>query len=991
MVAFWKRKRPPRETEQGERPVRVVRARLIPGPPVCLQLTVQPSGFGRSGSFKAADAVRADAIVAGPPGQSSATLVRLHNPSAVHVNVTLDCSAPVPPGKQDTTALTHAMVARAVMRAARHAGRPVSVRLSLQQKRRMRSDSLRLVELTQRLAIRGLLGSVAQGLSLAEGMVSHVTSHVGRAAGAAGAAVHSVERSVVGAVSGAGASVVGAVSGAGAAVSGAGVLISNSVAGAGRGVGRGVGELAGSAALWSRDQAAAAAHLFESGGRTEQLADLGSARLLPAPPSFEDADACRGCLSESDPNNVFSFTKKRHHCRHCGGSYCARHLRWRRTLHKFSGMSALGPQWVCLACVRLLQREDFENRTADRLLRCSDLVGGRELCPFVERLDDTNASRARRLGEASLQLAWQLPLGTRMKAAVASLKAARQLGEVGVAGVLLTEDLTKLVFTMRQLGESTKSTPAHERPALAGALYYLMAKRREERGCHPMAEEHAHAGCAELTEGELDALLELAPIPLSVAYEVSCVDMQRHARLLNYSFLFAELRGSASRPCFCLVGCPERKRAVLAVRGTKEVCDLVTDAHAQSVRFCGGWAHAGMARAARWLRSELRLVLGHLAAAGYDVILTGHSLGAGVAALLTVLLKRLVPGVRCVGYATPPVAGGARLLRALGDCCTSLVHRNDAVPRMTLTSLRSTIEELVEFTEWREDAMLDIQAVVDRAKGCWAPQLRSAPSEEGPASEVPHERDEARRGEAPAQIVDEPAAEAERAAERAAEKAAERAPERAPESASEVAPEAVATGELAGAVVGEAAGEEANAEERDEERDEEDLFADEDDQILEDVEDEEATGVDGEQSTPILRVPGRVLHLYTTHGVYRGAWVPADLPTLCELQLAPHMLTDHLSANYTSALRACKAARTATQQPPEWVPFDKAPNSCSCCKARFSWEGTFRSKSHELCARHHCRGCGRVVCDACSRRRQCLPQFGIMDAVRVCDACVYKI
>jgi len=43
----------------------------------------------------------------------------------------------------------------------------------------------------------------------------------------------------------------------------------------------------------------------------------------------------------------------------------------------------------------------------------------------------------------------------------------------------------------------------------------------------------------------------------------------------------------------------------------------------------------------------------------------------------------------------------------------------------------------------------------------------------------------------------------------------------------------------------------------------------------------------------ILRVPGRILHLFQVHGVFRGAWIHYDHPTLCAIQLAPHMVADH--------------------------------------------------------------------------------------------------
>ena len=102
------------------------------------------------------------------------------------------------------------------------------------------------------------------------------------------------------------------------------------------------------------------------------------------------------------------------------------------------------------------------------------------------------------------------------------------------------------------------------------------------------------------------------------------------------------------------------------------------------------------------------------------------------------------------------------------------------------------------------------------------------------------------------------------------------------------------------------------------------------------------------------------------------------------------MVDDHWGRSYLGALKAAKAARTAAEPPPRWVPFDEAPPSCACCAAHFSWESTFHSHAQQACARHHCRRCGKVVCDPCSRQRVVLPQYGIVEPVRVCDGCYFK-
>mmetsp|Transcript_10365 Transcript_10365/g.18456 ORF Transcript_10365/g.18456 Transcript_10365/m.18456 type:complete len:585 (-) Transcript_10365:104-1858(-) len=62
----------------------------------------------------------------------------------------------------------------------------------------------------------------------------------------------------------------------------------------------------------------------------------------------------------------------------------------------------------------------------------------------------------------------------------------------------------------------------------------------------------------------------------------------------------------------------------------------------------------------------------------------------------------------------------------------------------------------------------------------------------------------------------------------------------------------------------------------------------------------------------------------------------------------------------------------------EWVE-DTATEVCMNCHARFGLV--------QMRRRHHCRLCGKVVCSACSRSRQLVPEYHSLKPQRVCDAC----
>eukprot|EP00834_Sanchytrium_tribonematis_P003812 NODE_161_length_14984_cov_0.487000.p4 type:complete len:353 gc:universal NODE_161_length_14984_cov_0.487000:12686-13744(+) len=58
---------------------------------------------------------------------------------------------------------------------------------------------------------------------------------------------------------------------------------------------------------------------------------------------------------------------------------------------------------------------------------------------------------------------------------------------------------------------------------------------------------------------------------------------------------------------------------------------------------------------------------------------------------------------------------------------------------------------------------------------------------------------------------------------------------------------------------------------------------------------------------------------------------------------------------------------------PDWVDS----SSCMICDNSFNL----------INRKHHCRNCGKCVCNSCSQNKQTIPKYGIMDTVRVCNNC----
>ena len=76
------------------------------------------------------------------------------------------------------------------------------------------------------------------------------------------------------------------------------------------------------------------------------------------------------------------------------------------------------------------------------------------------------------------------------------------------------------------------------------------------------------------------------------------------------------------------------------------------------------------------------------------------------------------------------------------------------------------------------------------------------------------------------------------------------------------------------------------------------------------------------------------------------------------------------SRMFSPANAAAAAAAAAAQGPPAHLSI-----SCSICRASFGF----------FTRRHHCRACGALCCDACSRQRARLQGWAF--ARRVCDPC----
>jgi len=140
----------------------------------------------------------------------------------------------------------------------------------------------------------------------------------------------------------------------------------------------------------------------------------------------------------------------------------------------------------------------------------------------------------------------------------------------------------------------------------------------------------------------------------------------------------------------------KHKKVVLSIRGTFCLEEIVLDVAAFSREFCGGEAHSEMANMAErvWTVAGPKVCDVLKKNQGYEFILTGHSLGAGAAALVTILVqnRNLLPTkeqkIRCFAYASPPVYTPLEFVPRSVQATTNFVHQNDVVPFLSIQKVR---------------------------------------------------------------------------------------------------------------------------------------------------------------------------------------------------------------------------------------------------------------------------------------------------------------
>jgi len=150
-------------------------------------------------------------------------------------------------------------------------------------------------------------------------------------------------------------------------------------------------------------------------------------------------------------------------------------------------------------------------------------------------------------------------------------------------------------------------------------------------------------------------------------------------------------RASWLSPAHYVVHDAERKEAVVVVRGTLSLEDVVTDLGGESVNlFVGGMAHQNILQSASTVLRSVAPALEELAGSVDQITFAGHSLGGGVSVYLSLLFRELVDpnaaesglSVKCFSFGAPGTCS-LDVARSLQPNIVSICHADDIVPRLS--------------------------------------------------------------------------------------------------------------------------------------------------------------------------------------------------------------------------------------------------------------------------------------------------------------------
>jgi len=609
--------------------------------------------------------------------------------------------------------------------------------------------------------------------------------------------------------------------------------------------------------------------------------------------------------------------------------------------------------------VNVQEQIDLARRTADWI------SGNLKPYPLVHK-SDTTLAKAERLATGALNVAAWTGIGG-MYAKIA--KTAWQVKRMGVGAVVFRAELQKVVVAVASILNKEAKRKSLSHKDLTFGVYYMLWLKHASDVSDPEAVRREHGADVrgvEEAKTSPETLQELSFwLPLAWSqYRKEKPEQQwlldkypsgggddnfkllycsPVARKIGDTYRHEKLKVPVVKPAFSVITNPKRKLAVVAIRGTKSMEGFIVDFNHEAgtmlapkdsdVKGVKLMCHSGMYEAARYLSDDVgvRSTLERLHASGYDVVICGHSLGAGVATLLGMHLMRInakVGKVKVYGFATPPCVT-PNLTTMWKDRLTVLnvVMEGDLVPLFSYRNCSEFAAEIAERrAEWEPMMRADIDGITNRAWKLWAPARRTQSSDKM----LKEEEKQLKNKDNDETAKDLPKV-----------------------------PETTTTSPHL------------NSSKEDENNDDDNTIP---------------HFVIPGRVVHIYRWRGTFRAATVNHKWIGLRRIETNSNTVEHHKLSSIM--DSIREVHTTRNLKVEPPRW---KPANISSTDSPANIlCAVCGYDVSWHHTGGSATSTARATYHCRACGEIVCGMCSKNKFALPELGLSRCVRVCDTCLFR-
>eukprot|EP00581_Thalassiosira_minuscula_P001136 CAMPEP_0183734882 /NCGR_PEP_ID=MMETSP0737-20130205/45033_1 /TAXON_ID=385413 /ORGANISM="Thalassiosira miniscula, Strain CCMP1093" /LENGTH=804 /DNA_ID=CAMNT_0025968495 /DNA_START=326 /DNA_END=2740 /DNA_ORIENTATION=+ len=222
--------------------------------------------------------------------------------------------------------------------------------------------------------------------------------------------------------------------------------------------------------------------------------------------------------------------------------------------------------------------------------------------------------------------------------------------------------------------------------------------------CCEMPKHNQRAGEGVIDGDDIGGLHEAALMKV-IGFDKSKVELH-----------YAHVGSTVTKAVYCIVVDHVWKSVVLCVRGSLSLDDYVINLQVDPENLSelgteygfdgnGEYCHAGYLARAKWICEDLKRhnILDRLLnketgkyREGYILRVTGHSLGAGTAAPLAIMLRSQYPNLRCLCFAPPGGLFSKGLATRSQSFVTTYVLNTDLVPRISTRTVERLRDEVLQ-------------------------------------------------------------------------------------------------------------------------------------------------------------------------------------------------------------------------------------------------------------------------------------------------------